>query len=203
MANTKHIIFDIGNVMINFDLTVLIDRIYRETGKSKLEFTRILTRLRRQLVEVETGRISDDAFFAHCTQVTGLQWGREDWVRAWTDIYSINHPGRDLFLELHTLGRPVHLLSNLAEHNMEAIKRVDPTFFDFGQHHFFSFQMGAHKPDPAIYRQACAILDAPSENCFFLDDLKENVNGAREIGMQAMRFSNADLPHIRDALASF
>ncbi len=51
-----------------------------------------------------------------------------------------------------------------------------------------SADLGLAKPDPAIYLAAAALMNVPPSACFFVDDLAANVEGAREVGMQAVVF---------------
>lgn len=46
------------------------------------------------------------------------------------------------------------------------------------------------KPDIRIYRHLLDIYGLHPEECFFLDDREENVEGARKAGMQGMVFRN-------------
>lgn len=52
----------------------------------------------------------------------------------------------------------------------------------------YSHEEGYLKPDPRIYRIACDRLDVAPESALFLDDVEENVEGARAIGMNAITF---------------
>ena len=48
--------------------------------------------------------------------------------------------------------------------------------------------MGFRKPDLMIYKMVINQLQIPAEDCFFVDDLTENIEAARKIGMQAHQF---------------
>jgi putative hydrolase of the HAD superfamily len=49
-----------------------------------------------------------------------------------------------------------------------------------------SAEVGLHKPQPAIYRLAAERLVEPAEGCVFVDDLRENCEGAEAVGMTAI-----------------
>ena len=49
-----------------------------------------------------------------------------------------------------------------------------------------SGDVGLHKPQPEIYLLACERLGAEPANCVFVDDLRENVDGAEAVGMVAL-----------------
>jgi epoxide hydrolase-like predicted phosphatase len=51
-----------------------------------------------------------------------------------------------------------------------------------------SADVGLHKPQPEIYRLAAERLGIEPERCLFVDDLRENCEGAEEVGMTAIRF---------------
>lgn len=48
------------------------------------------------------------------------------------------------------------------------------------------------KPDPAIYRLLCERYDVVPERAVFIDDSPANVEGARNIGMYALRFTSPE-----------
>ena len=49
-----------------------------------------------------------------------------------------------------------------------------------------SADVGMHKPQPEIYRLAAERLGVAPEECLFVDDLKENCEGAEAVGMTAI-----------------
>jgi epoxide hydrolase-like predicted phosphatase len=49
-----------------------------------------------------------------------------------------------------------------------------------------SAEVGLHKPQPEIYRLAAERLDEPPGSCVFVDDLRENCEGAEAVGMTAI-----------------
>jgi putative hydrolase of the HAD superfamily len=50
-----------------------------------------------------------------------------------------------------------------------------------------SEETGTRKPDPAIYRLAADRLGLPCEACVFVDDLTQNLEPARALGMTAIQ----------------
>ena len=50
-----------------------------------------------------------------------------------------------------------------------------------------SAEVHMHKPQPEIYRLAAERLDVEPSTCLFVDDLKENCEGAEAVGMTAIR----------------
>jgi epoxide hydrolase-like predicted phosphatase len=61
-------------------------------------------------------------------------------------------------------------------------------FEDVFDHVIYSHEEGMEKPDPDVYRLACARLGVAPPEAVFIDDLPENVSGAEAVGMQAILF---------------
>jgi epoxide hydrolase-like predicted phosphatase len=55
-----------------------------------------------------------------------------------------------------------------------------------------SGDVGMHKPEPAIYLLAAERLGVGVEQCVFVDDLRENCQGAEKVGMTAVLHRGAD-----------
>ncbi len=55
-----------------------------------------------------------------------------------------------------------------------------------------SCYIGLRKPDLAMYRRAIDIVGRPPERILFIDDRPENVAGARDAGMVALRYTGSD-----------
>ena len=64
-----------------------------------------------------------------------------------------------------------------------------------------SCYVGLRKPEPAMYRRALDILGSRPGRTLFIDDREENVAGAKDAGMKAIRFTDAEA--LRKELAQF
>jgi putative hydrolase of the HAD superfamily len=88
--------------------------------------------------------------------------------------------------------------------NNEARETNEYRFEKFGLHAYFEFAfsscyLGLRKPEPAIYARALEMLAKPADRVLFIDDREENVDGARNAGMKAIRFEGAEA--LRGALS--
>jgi putative hydrolase of the HAD superfamily len=55
-----------------------------------------------------------------------------------------------------------------------------------------SAEVGLHKPQPEIYLIGAERLEVEPAECIFVDDLRENCEGAEAVGMTAIRHRSAD-----------
>ncbi len=63
-----------------------------------------------------------------------------------------------------------------------------------------SGEVGVRKPDPRIFELAADHIGVPARDCFFIDDLEENVLGAQRVGMRAYHFTRNNYRALRIAL---
>ena len=96
-----------------------------------------------------------------------------------------------LIEDLHRKGIKVYLLSNYGDH---LFHEANPTwrFFPHVDGMVISYELGIVKPDPRIYRALLERYQITPEHAVFLDDVPENAEGARKVGMHAIHFT--DLP---------
>jgi glucose-1-phosphatase len=58
---------------------------------------------------------------------------------------------------------------------------------------FCSYEFGTKKPDPESFTRLVNSLGRKPEDCWFIDDKKSNVQGARLAGLRGHHFRHADL----------
>ena len=133
----------------------------------------------------------------------GVLWTREELTQLWSRIFTKQKEGRRLFEEATRSSVPVYLLSNIAEHHIDAIEANWPGIFDGVSGKFFSYQIGVRKPHPDIYQYALNELGVEGPQCFFVDDLPENIEAARSFGINAHQFVPENHGAIRAAAGDF
>jgi putative hydrolase of the HAD superfamily len=92
---------------------------------------------------------------------------------------------------LHALaaaGVPTAILSNMARDTWELL---GPQFDGVGCL-TLSFEIGAAKPEPAIYLRCLESLGVEPGEALFVDDRRENVEAARVLGIDAVLFEGED-----------
>lgn len=196
----KYFIFDIGNVLVNFDFQMLLQKIAADSG------TLVEPPTDRDLKmhhAVEEGIISDQAFVDYLNGAKGLAWTVDTLIGVWQKMFTVNETGRKLFLDAIVRGLPVYTLSNIAKHHMDAIERNWLGFFDGATGLFLSYEIGSRKPNSAIYRHLLDTLGIEGSQCFFIDDLSCNVEAARAAGIHALRFIPENHANVHDEVLKF
>jgi putative hydrolase of the HAD superfamily len=196
----KVVLFDIGNVLVNFDFEDLKKAIAEASGRSVYEPTE---KDEQMYFAAETGKLGEEDYVECLNRACGLDWRVQNLVDVWMDLFTINETGYGLFRELIDRGEPVYTLSNIAGYHIRAIEANWPGFFDGASELFLSYQIGFRKPESGIYRHALKRVGASPEHCFFMDDLPENIEAARVEGIRANHFVPKTYASVREELDRF
>jgi HAD superfamily hydrolase (TIGR01549 family) len=186
----RAIIFDFGMVISTFDVDRFLRNLTPYTGKSILELRHVLAAVKGIVVEYETGRLSTEEFIDRVFAATDLPLTRDQFRIAYNDIFTPITSTHDLIRRLKPSYR-LGLLSNTSEWHFEhAIKTVD--VFRLFDAVTLSFEVKALKPAATIYQDMLSKLGVPAKECVYIDDIQENVEAARDLGMHALRYTGYD-----------
>jgi putative hydrolase of the HAD superfamily len=120
--------------------------------------------------------------------LAGLDLSYDEFVRGWEDIFWLNEPVARLIAFLKARGYTLLLGSNTnILHSTYFRRRFAPTF-DVFDRLILSHDVGHMKPDRRFYQACVAAAGVPAASCLFIDDLPENVEGARRAGLTGLRY---------------
>ncbi len=92
--------------------------------------------------------------------------------------------------EVHEAGFATALVSNNVREWQATWERVVPNSLPFDAR-VYSWQIGARKPEPAMYQHALDALGVQAAEALFIDDFPAMAEGARTLGMSAIDFVDA------------
>jgi len=184
----KAILFDLGRVLIPFEF----NRAYREmetlTGLDAAEIRNRLaaTNLFRQF---ETGLMEPEAFSKDVMRVLGFECELPEFDRIWNSIFLPETLIPEQAIEDLASRYRLIIVSNTNQLHFEMLKSTYPIFrYFFG--YTLSYQVRAMKPDPAFYAAALRMAECLPHECVFIDDLLENVDGAKLAGFDGILFES-------------
>jgi glucose-1-phosphatase len=183
----KTIIFDLGRVIVPFEFDRAYERMETLTGlhrneiRSRIGATDLVQRF-------ESGQVAPRDFVARLTGQVGFSMAYDEFCDLWSSIF-LPDPLIPTSL-LASLGQRhrLLLLSNTNAIHFEMIRENFPHIGHF-HHLVLSYEVGAVKPDSAIYRAALDHAECEPGECFFTDDIPEFVEGARRMGIDAVQFT--------------
>ena len=186
--NIKAIIFDLGNVLIDFDHTIAAKRISEFCAKSPKEifnlfFDSELTGL------FEEGKISPSRFFLKVKEMLSLRLDYDEFLPIWNEIFFLTEENQAVYNLAKTLREryKIALLSNINILHFDYLKKNFPVFEAF--HRIItSFEAGFRKPHPAIYTLTLSALQALPQQTFYTDDRTELIKSAQALGIKSFVF---------------
>lgn len=184
------IIFDFGGVLCFHPTDRQIDELASLCRLPREQFLEIYWSMR---ADYDRAKVTPEQYWAAFAKAAGqtytasevAEMRRRD-VEFWL---SLDDRMMDWARQVRGAGYRTGLLSNLpidlGEHLRNGMNFV--ANFD---HHSFSYELGAAKPDAAIYQHAVEGLGVKPSEALFLDDRIENVEGARAAGLNAIQFES-------------
>ena len=183
--NIKVIFFDIGGVLLHIHPDKMINRISDITG---LSYERVRLSFPEKGHDIyEKGQMTNQEWFqtfkSSLPSNSGLTenkfWG------AWALILGEESKVIDILLELKKYYK-IWLLSNTnPKHIQDELdnKYVFPKLVDGA---IYSYDVGLRKPDKSIYIKACELAKVNPVESVFIDDLIENIDGAKKVGINGI-----------------
>jgi putative hydrolase of the HAD superfamily len=195
-ARITHVFFDIGGVLG----TNGWDRGERAGVCAEFGLDEgFETRHEAVIGEWETGRMTMDEYLDRTVFCVARPFRREDFVRRMKDQSRPFPDTLDLVRRLAgaSPARRMALNNEPAELNLHRIERfgLAPLLEAF----LSSCWLGDRKPDRRMYEKALAIAQAQPGRTLLIDDRKENLVPARELGFDAVHFTGA--PALESELA--
>ncbi len=191
MKGIKHIIFDLGGVIINLDYQ-LTYKAFEALGVK--EFTSLYNQfsLNSLFDDLETGKVAPEVFLDEMQQHTAPGTTHQQIMDAWNAML-LDFPLRRLqILQQLRQHYGLYLLSNTNEIHMQAFNKIleesrgIPSLAAFFDKAYYSHQIGLRKPFRESFQ---LVLDEngldPAET-LFIDDTLPNIEGAKVVGLQTI-----------------
>ena len=97
-------------------------------------------------------------------------------------------PGmKELLVKLRKDGYKLYILSNLDDYHTPQMQETEYVNYFDGM--FFSCEVGVRKPYKEFFEEALKRFNLEAEDCLFIDDLEENVEGAEACGIRGFVFT--------------
>lgn len=188
---TRTVIFDVGNVLIHWD----IRRLYRQFLPDEAQIDQFLREVDwfAWNHELDRGARWDESVAALSARFPHRRALIEACHHRWHDAVEGEIAGTvEILADLRAALTPLYAITNFsAEKWAECEER-----FGFLTESFRNVVVSAHeqlvKPDPAIYRICLERNGLAPRDCIFIDDSPANVAAARDLGIEGVLFTGAD-----------
>jgi putative hydrolase of the HAD superfamily len=179
-------LFDIGKVLLDFDFEGTLESLL-PAGSS----VSALDALLEDKDAFERGDIAHQDYLARALGIFGPSVTREEFERAWRDVFTPNLPMWDAVERLAADGHRLLLFSNTnAIHCPWMLEEYD--IFRHFEAGTYSFEAGCLKPEPEIYQRAIADHGLEPASTRYIDDLSANVATGRALGLRTHHYDLED-----------
>lgn len=193
----RNIVFDFGNVIGRYNSEELIGR-FCQAQADRQAFRQAIF---YDWASLDAGRISYEVYTAQALErlPSRLHTAARAFFHDWYRYLPYMDGVPELIADLKEQNVPRYLLSNasvfFAQHLdfYDAVQGFDGIVI--------SGEVQMAKPEPGIYTYLLTKYALRPEECFFIDDLEENIRAARQCGMEGYVF-DGDTPRLRKAIFS-
>ncbi len=187
----KNFVFDMGEVLIHFDIRAFADR-YDITEEDKELVLREVFWGNANWSLNDWGRIDEAEVARRACERLPKHLHEAAWGLAtrWFDPLIPVEGMADLVRRVKKAGYGVYLLSNAGVRHSEYWNKIP------GSEYFDGIVVSAYeklvKPQPEIYKVLLERFKLVPEECLFVDDREINLAGAAICGMQSVAFRSAE-----------
>ncbi len=199
----KNIIFDLGNVIINYDQQAIIDRFAKTDGEKEYlmennfkapEWKRI------DLGEIDNNEAIRTINERHNNKYTKLT---EKFWNNWYKEQKVNEDIVGIAKILKDKGYNIYVLSNMANATYNYFKDID--FFKLCNGIIISAQEHIKKPDERIFKILLERYNLKAGECLFIDDddTNKSYETANKLGILGRRVIPNDCDDVKKELEEF
>ena len=189
-ADIRHIVYDIGHVLVHYDPLIPFSRIIPDKDKRDWFFSEVCTDAWNH--EQDRGRpwaeAEAEAIARHPEEADNIRAFRANWPEMIPHSYDASVA---LFRKLAASDYDVTLLTNFAADTFSICRARFP-FLEEGRGITVSGEIGMVKPDRDIFERHAKDFDLEPAATLFIDDKAVNIEGAKAAGWHGIQFRNAD-----------
>jgi epoxide hydrolase-like predicted phosphatase len=187
----RAVIFDIGGVLLRSEDRSNHKKWKQRLGLNEGEIYDVAIHLGMTKLERDAtiGKVTVQELFRRIADASGMN---EAELEEFKDAFwSSERLDTELAEFLKSL-RPQYKTATLSNAWSEARGAVNHKFHlnELVDAQFFSAEEGVAKPNPQFYRIALDYLQVQPDEAVFLDDVPQNVEAARQLGMHAIHYRN-------------
>ena len=192
--------FDLGGVVFAVDLERAFSYWARCAGVP-YEAVRSRYRVDEWYERHERGEIESLEYFDALRRTLGINISDRHFAAGWNDVFEQEFAGVFELFQRLSPRIPIYAFSNTNVMHQEIWERRYAKTIELFREVFVSCDLGLRKPDAEAFEHVTNSIGVNPGSILFFDDTQENIEGAREIGMSAVRVDS--FADIRDSVSEF
>lgn len=190
----KNIVFDMGRVVTEYQA----ERVCRQFMEEEQEIKEVCAAVfqSQEWLMLDMGIISEEEALKRMLSRLASEHARQMAVQCfehWHEYNMYHKEGMgDLVRGLKTRGFGIYLCSNASLRLLSCYKQVIPAI-DCFDGVLFSAEVKCIKPQKEMYQHLFDRFGLDPRECFFIDDMRLNIEGAKACGMDGYCFEDGDV----------
>lgn len=200
----KNVIFDIGNVILNFDLDYILPKFTKNSDEQDFIVDNIINSpewLGYSLID--TGYITKENAIAIVQDRTNHK--NDNLIESFWNNYNnyslVDNRVIELIKNLKLQGYRIYLLSNINEHTFINVEKSG--LFDIVDGYVLSYKEHQVKPYVAIYETLLNRYELMASECLFIDDNEKNIKTAQELGFITRKVLSDNYESVLESISEF
>ena len=192
MLRPTLVIFDMDDVLCHYDLGRRLRFLAQIADTTARDVRAALWDSGFEESSDAGGFPESDKYLAEFAKRLGFPISRAQWLHARCQAMTANHDVLQLARSIKSQAQIAIYTNNgpLVKNHLAILLPEAAEIFEM---HFCSYEFGTKKPDPESFRRLVATLGRKPQECWFIDDKKSNVEGARIAGLRAHHFRHVPL----------
>lgn len=183
----RAVISDLGRVVLWFDNNIFLRKLAERAGKPFEEVKAVVHGDLALIRAFDKGAVTPAGFLERVTAAVGADIAYEDFFAIYNDIFTPVLPVIEVLGRVKAAGYRTLLLSNTDPERFGFVRRRFPEILFFDDY-VLSYELKLLKPEPDIYHAAAAKAGCRPDECVFIDDMEENVEGAVAAGLAGVHY---------------
>ena len=200
----KNVIFDIGNVILNFDLDYILPKFTKNSDEQDFIVDNIINSpewLGYSLID--TGYITKENAIAIVQDRTNHK--NDNLIESFWNNYNnyslVDNRVIELIKNLKLQGYRIYLLSNINEHTFINVEKSG--LFDIVDGYVLSYKEHQVKPYVAIYETLLNRYELMASECLFIDDNEKNIKTAQELDFITRKVLSDNYESVLESISEF
>lgn len=181
------VIFDMDDVLCRYDLGKRLRVLSLLTGKTPRDIRAAIWDSGFEDAADSGGYSDPDHYLAEFSRRIGHELTRAEWVAARREAMQ---PWPNMLALAARIGEQarIAIYTNNGPLTKATMRELFPDLAGIFGEHYYSFEFGTKKPDPASYTRLLERMGEHPSRCYFIDDKRSNVAGARLAGLRGHHF---------------
>lgn len=189
--NIKAIIFDFGNVLLEWNPRLVYRRFFPDDETAMEEFLHEVSFMEWN-AQQDKGRTFAEGVAELSKQFPQYSSLIQAYHDNWKESIGDSLAGTvEIMKRLKNAGFPLYGLSNWSAETFP-IARQKYDFFDLLDDIIISGEVGSIKPEIEIFEIALSRIGRPAHDCLFIDDALVNIEQARQMGFATIHFQSSE-----------